>query len=176
MARLAGGESGDGERDWREGPLPRADSAYTPVHPGAQLSCYHPRQLGELPVSTSNATFRNDRRYWPPAASVGAECAGFSARCLRLVHGTALKTCFCFPAACENSCFPAGIRYLFPDCLRSSARVPRYDSAVHTAQLWKRLGSLTTVCRRPEATTTNVDGGAVRHNKYKYRRRLVCLR
>ena len=26
----------------------------------------------------------------PPAASVGAECAGFSARCLRLVHGTAL--------------------------------------------------------------------------------------
>ena len=61
----------------------------------------------------------------------------------------------------------------------ASARLPlclRYDSAVHAEQLWKRLGSLTTVCRRPEATTTNVDGGAVRHNKYKYRRRLVCLR
>ena len=25
---MAGGESGDGERDWREGPLPRADSAF----------------------------------------------------------------------------------------------------------------------------------------------------
>ena len=57
------------------------------------VSAYHPRQLGELPVTQHFVTIVAKRHaigHLPPAASVGAECAGFSARCLRLVHGTAL--------------------------------------------------------------------------------------
>ena len=49
----------------------------------------HPTQLGELPVTLHFVTIVAIG-HLPPAASVGAECAGFSARCLRLVHGTAL--------------------------------------------------------------------------------------
>ena len=50
---------------------------------------YHPRQLGDLPERLHFVTIVAIG-HLPPAASVGAECAGFSARCLRLVHGTAL--------------------------------------------------------------------------------------
>ena len=59
------------------------------IQPRECNSSYHPRQLGELPVTLHFVTIVAIG-HLPPAASVGAECAGFSARCLRLVHGTAL--------------------------------------------------------------------------------------
>ena len=35
---MAGGESGEGERDWREGPPPRADSAFLSTSRGPALA------------------------------------------------------------------------------------------------------------------------------------------
>ena len=71
-----------------------------PVHayPPHKLHTGQYGLLLRLPPKTAwrppgEATFRNDGRYWPSAsraASVGVECAGFSARCLRRVYGTAL--------------------------------------------------------------------------------------
>ena len=70
-------------------PLTGRASLETPLCSVADFRFHHPRQLGELPVRLHFVTIVAIG-HLPPAASVGAECAGFSARCLRLVHGTAL--------------------------------------------------------------------------------------
>ena len=70
-------------------PLTGRASLETPLCSVADFRFHHPRQLGELPVTQHFVTIVAIG-HLPPAASVGAECAGFSARCLRLVHGTAL--------------------------------------------------------------------------------------